>query len=68
MDKITLGDTVRDRISGMQGIAVGDTKWLYQSGRRITVQPQGIDRDGVPLPNRVFDEEQLEVVTPAGEE
>ena len=37
--RIELGDRVRDKISGLQGIVVGDTKWLYGC-RRITVQPE----------------------------
>jgi hypothetical protein len=58
---IRLGDRVRDRISGFEGIVIGITDWLYQC-RRPIVQPSGLDKDGAVMKTESFDEEQLEVV------
>ena len=58
--EIKLGQKVRDRMSGMGGIAVGRTVWIYGCVR-IAVQPDGL-HDGVPLAMQHFDEPQLVVV------
>jgi hypothetical protein len=29
MDTVNLGDKVKDRITGLEGIAIGVTTWLY---------------------------------------
>ena len=62
---IELGQKVRDKISGMEGIAVSRTEWMHGCVR-VGVQPQEL-KDGVPLDIQVFDEPQLQVVkdTPA---
>ena len=59
-DKIQLGDRVRDRISGFEGIVIGVTDWLYQC-RRPIVQPATM-HDGKPSDAQTFDEPQLEVL------
>ena len=58
---IQLGDRVRDRISGFEGIVVGITDWLYQC-RRPIVQPSSLTSDGKPTESQSFDEDQLEIV------
>lgn len=60
MADVKLGDRVRDRITGFEGIVIGITEWLYQC-RRPYVQPTGL-HDGKPLEAQSFDEDQLEVV------
>lgn len=57
---VQLGGRVRDRISGLEGIVVGITDWLYQC-RRPIVQPTAL-KDGAPADAVSFDEPQLEVI------
>ena len=59
---INLGDKVKDRISGVVGIVVARTEWLYGCVR-CTVQPQA--KDGKPVDPATIDEPQL-VVLKAG--
>lgn len=57
---IYLGDKVRDKVSGFEGIAV--TRHTYLNGcNRISVQP-AIDKDGKLPEYEAFDEPQLEVI------
>jgi hypothetical protein len=57
---IQLGDKVRDRVSGISGIAVCESKWFNGCLRWTVQQPAG--KDG-KLPDLVsFDVEQLEVL------
>lgn len=58
---IELGDRVRDRITGFEGIVTGITEWLFQC-RRPIVQPSSLTTDGKPTESQSFDEEQLEVI------
>jgi hypothetical protein len=60
---IGLGDRVRDRISGLEGIVIGITDWLYQC-RRPIVQPTTLT-DGKPTDSLSFDEPQLELLEKA---
>ena len=56
-----LGDRVRDIITGFEGIVVAETNWLYGC-RRLTVQPEAIDKDGDVVKTGTFDEPQLTLV------
>ena len=58
--EIKLGQKVRDKITTMEGTAIGRTVWL-NGCVRISVQPQGL-KDGLPLEPQWVDEPQLEVV------
>lgn len=58
---LQLGDRVRDRMTGFEGIVIAITEWLYNC-RRITVQPSTLDKDGAIPKTESFDEDQLEVV------
>ena len=58
---IKLGDRVKDPISGVIGIAIAKTIWLHGCNR-ITVQPQGLDKDKKPFETTTVDEPQLIVV------
>ncbi len=61
---VGLGDKVKDPISGIEGIVMARTEWLYQCVR-IIIQPLGADKDGQAKKYEHFDEEQLEVVEKA---
>lgn len=63
MQKIGLGDKVRDKLSGFVGIATSRTEWLYNCVR-ISVAPTCLDKDNKVQDHVVFDEAQLEIVTP----
>lgn len=60
MSEIKLGDLVRDRMTGFEGVVVCVSQWLYGC-RRITVQPKEL-REGKVVDNVSFDEMQVEVV------
>lgn len=61
MTQVQLGDRVRDRITGFEGVVIGITDWLYQ-GRRPIVQPSKLDKDGALQKSESFDEDLLEVI------
>lgn len=60
MEKIELGDKVRDRVTGFTGICIGITTWLYGC-RRIAIQPQEL-KDHSVIDAQSFDEPAIEVV------
>lgn len=59
-EKIELGDRVKDKITGLKGVAVGVTYWLYGC-RRFVLQPEE-GKDGKPAETFVVDEPQLDLV------
>lgn len=59
--RVSLGDRVRDRISGAQGIAIARTEWLYGCVR-ITIKPEKLDKDGKERDSVTIDEPQCEVL------
>ena len=61
MSTVQLGDRVRDRITGFEGIVIGITDWLYQC-RRPIVQPTRLTPEGKTIESQSFDEEQLEII------
>lgn len=61
---VQLGDKVRDRISGFEGIVIGITEYLYGC-RRPFVQPTALSNEGKPGEASSFDEPQLEILQPA---
>jgi len=66
MQQINLGDRVRDRISGIVGIAIARTEWLYGCVR-ISIQPEKAEKDkpNKPAENFTVDEPQCEVLKAA---
>ena len=62
MIKINLGDKVKDAITGFKGIAIGRTTWLHGCDR-ITVQPEGVNKEGEIYESQTFDEPQLVLLT-----
>jgi hypothetical protein len=63
---VQLGSIVRDRITGFQGIAFGRHEYLTGCNK-ITIQPQGVDKDGAPRKSEWFDEQTLDVLEPMRE-
>jgi len=57
---IELGDRVKDKITGLKGIVVGITNYLYGC-QRIMVQPEET-KDGKPVDTFYVDAPQLESV------
>ena len=58
--KPALGDTVRHTITKFEGVVVGFTTWL-NGCERLSVQPEGLDKDGKPRETSVFDIQELVV-------
>lgn len=56
-EEITVGQRVRDKISGFEGIAVSRTEFLYGC-HRVAVHPEDAD----DTDQKWFDEPQLEIV------
>lgn len=44
MEKVELGDLVKDEVTGFKGIAIGITRWL-NGCERVTIQPP-VEKDG----------------------
>ncbi len=57
---IELGDRVKDKITGLEGIAVGITNYLYGC-RRVSIQPEQV-KDHKPADWFTIDEPQTEIV------
>lgn len=60
MDKINLGDSVKDEISGVKGVVVAQYSYLYGCHRSV-VQPEGM-MDGKPIASSTFDTAQLKLM------
>ncbi len=61
MPKFELGDSVKDTVSGYQGMIVGVTEWL-NGCKRYGVQPTKLNKDGKPFDIEWIDEGQLKMV------
>ena len=64
LDKVGLGDVVRDTITGFEGVVCAKTEWL-NGCVRVQVQPKQL-REGKPIEAHTFDIEQLELVKIGG--
>ncbi len=60
---INLGDRVKDKITGLKGIVIGKTDWLYGC-LRLVVQPEE-SKDGKPADTFNVDEPQVELLKAA---
>ncbi len=58
---IKLGDRAKDTISGLSGIVVGITDWLFGC-RRVGLQPEKLGKDGKVAETQWFDEAQVSVL------
>ena len=61
MERVNLGDEVKDSVTGLKGIAVCRMTWLHGCDR-IIIQPTGVDKAGKPFENYTADEPQLIVL------
>lgn len=61
MHTVNLGDKVRDRVTGLEGIAVARTQWL-NGCVRIAIQPAKLDKDGKVQESTYVDEPQIEIL------
>lgn len=61
MSKINLGDRVKDKVTGFEGICSGITVWLHGC-RRIIIQPEKLGPDGKVIDALSFDEPGVDVV------
>jgi hypothetical protein len=57
--KYSLGDHLRDRISGFDGIVMCRTEYLHNCNR-YGLAPRNVDKDGKPKDSIYFDEDQVE--------
>lgn len=58
---IQLGDRARCRITKVAGVATCISNWL-NGCRRVSIQPETLDKEGKPMELITFDEEQLEII------
>lgn len=56
-----IGDRIRDKVSGFQGIATGLTEYL-NGCRQFLVSPETLGAKGEPIKGQWIDEQTLEVV------
>jgi hypothetical protein len=61
MKDASLGDKVRDRITGFTGIVVARTQWL-NGCIRLQIQPEALDKDGKIPDVAHLDVQQCELV------
>lgn len=59
--EIELGDLVRDRITGFEGVVVAVTHWITGCAR-ISIQPQSLNKEGQPTELATIDITQLELL------
>ena len=64
MKIFSLGDTVKDEITGFTGVVICKSTWL-NGCVRLMVQRTKLDKDGKPVPAESFDVEQLVLVKAA---
>lgn len=58
--KFNLGDRLKDKITGFEGIATGRHQWINNCNT-YSVRPQTL-KDGAPQDPHAFDEPQLDLV------
>ena len=58
---IALGSRVRDIITGVKGVAIGRTEWLYGC-TRIAVEHMDLDKDGKTKEANWLDEQRIELI------
>lgn len=59
--QFNLGDEVKDRITGFQGVIISRTQWLTNCNT-YGVKTRSLDKDGKPQDSCYFDEPNLELV------
>ena len=59
--KVKLGDKVKERVTGMEGIVVTHAEWLYGCNR-FAVEPEKLKEDGSLHDATWFDEQRVQLV------
>lgn len=59
--EIQLGDLVKDVITGFEGIAIAETKWLTGC-IRYGLRSRKLDNKSIPQEDQWFDKDQLKVI------
>lgn len=54
------GDEAKDIVTGFKGIVTARTSWLHGCDR-ITITPNKLGSDGLPIKEQTFDEQRIEV-------
>lgn len=55
---LELGDTAKDRVTGLEGIVVAITTWLNGCSR-VNIKPRTLDKEGRPVESSTFDEKDV---------
>jgi hypothetical protein len=55
------GDEAKDIVTGFRGIIVARTAWLHGCDR-ISITPNKLGSDGLPIKEQTFDEQRIEVI------
>lgn len=56
---VQLGDRVRDKVTGFEGVVVSRTEWLHGADF-VQVQPPTVDAAGAPAAMQQFDVRRVE--------
>jgi hypothetical protein len=59
--KFRLGEHLKDRITGFDGVVIARTEYVHNCSRYM-LQPRGLDKDGKSRGYESFDEDQLELM------
>ena len=62
---IALGNIVRDKYTGFEGVVEGITFWLHGCAR-ICVRPPGLTADGAMKKSSDFDDQRLDIIRENG--
>lgn len=55
------GDEAKDLVTGFRGIITARTTWLHGCDR-LSITPNKLNGDGVPIKDESFDEQRIEVI------
>lgn len=55
-----LGDRVKDKVTGFEGIVIGRTEWLYGC-TRLGVESESM-HEGKPIASQWFDQQRVEIL------
>jgi hypothetical protein len=59
--EVGLGDKAKDTVTGFTGVVVAITEWL-NGCVRLTLQPEGVTKEGKTYENGTFDAHQIKLV------
>lgn len=58
---IELGDVARDKVTGFEGVVIGESRWL-ENCDRLFIQPQKLQSNGEPQKSCTFDRPSCELI------